>query len=163
WDCTLEPVVSEQGSEVHKKCPTSLTADHCSRTTALRLGFRLIGGLNRKHADAIVAARADGPFGSFPEFVRRTGWRAGALKRLSQADVFGSLRMDRGATLWRALPERGPPTVFDRVDCEEPPVRLPPLAPLEEVLADYRAAGLSLRPHPISFLRPMLDSLRIVP
>jgi len=129
----------------------------------LRLGFRQIGGLNRKHADAVVAARAGGPFRTFSEFVRRTGLRAGALKRLSQADAFGSLQMDRQTTLWRSLPERGPATPFDQTDIDEAAVPLPALTPFEEVLADYRSAGLTLREHPISFFRRELDSLGVAP
>jgi error-prone DNA polymerase len=167
WDCTLEAVVSGQWSVVREdRIPggsSSLTTDHWPLTTALRLGFRLIHGLARKHVDRIVEARGDGPFQTFPEFVHRTGLRAAALKRLSQADAFGSLRMDRGATLWRSLPERSPLTSFDQVDREEAPVSLPPLTPLEEVFADYRSAGLTLRQHPISFLRTLLDSLGVAP
>jgi error-prone DNA polymerase len=129
----------------------------------LRLGFRLIRGLARKYVDRIVAARVDGPFQTFSEFVRRTGLRAAALKRLSQADAFGSLRMNRQTTLWRSLPERDPLTLFDRADGDEAPAPLPALTPLEEVLADYGAAGLTLRQHPISFLRDMLKAMKITP
>jgi error-prone DNA polymerase len=130
---------------------------------ALRLGLRLIGGLSRKHADAIVAARREGRFRTFSEFVRRTGLRAGALRRLAQADAFRSLEMDRQAALWRSLPERGPLVPFDQTDRDEPPVPLPPLTPFEEVLADYRTAGLTLRQHPVSFFRRELESLGIAP
>ena len=40
---------------------------------------------------------------------------------------------------------------------------LPPLSLREQVIADYRTAGLSLRGHPIQFVRPMLDLLQVVP
>jgi error-prone DNA polymerase len=129
----------------------------------LRLGFRLVRGLNRKHFDQLLHARGDCAFQTFSEFVRRTGLRAAALKRISQADAFASLPVDRRTALWRSLPERGPLTLFDQIGQEEGPVSLPPLAPLEEVLADYQTAGLSLRPHPISFLRPLLEALKLTP
>ncbi|HEX3149897.1 MAG TPA: error-prone DNA polymerase [Gemmataceae bacterium] len=145
WDCTLES--------------TRLAA---TPSVSLRLGFRLISGLSQIHADAIVAARRDGPFRTFTEFVHRTGLRAGALKQLAQADAFGSLALDRQSTLWRSLPERGPLMVYDRFASDEEPANLPTLEPMEEVLADYKAAGLTLRQHPISFLRPMLDEMKIV-
>jgi error-prone DNA polymerase len=164
WDCTLETGVRGQGSGVSEDGGFSfLTPDPWPLTPVLRLGFRLIHGLARKHVDRIVEARRDGPFQTFSEFVHRTGLRAAALKRLSQADAFGSLRMDRGATLWQSLPERGPLTSFDPLDGEEAPASLPPLTPLEEVLADYRSAGLTLRQHPVSFLRALLDSLGVAP
>jgi error-prone DNA polymerase len=142
WDCTLEPAKPR---------------------AALRLGFRLIRGLAQPPIDALIRARRDGPFRSFAEFVRRTCLRAPALKRLAEADAFGSLGLDRQSTLWKSLPEHGPLTVYDGVDRHEDVAELPPLAPLEEVLADYRAAGLTLRHHPISFLRPALDALNVVP
>jgi len=144
WDCTLEPPA-------------------IGVSPVLRLGFRLVRGLARKYVDQIVTARAEGSFHAFSEFVRRTGLRAAALKKLSSADVFGSLFMDRQTTLWRALPERGPLTLFDEVDRDEPPVSLPALTPLHEVLADYSTAGLTLRQHPVSFLRSLLDSFKITP
>jgi error-prone DNA polymerase len=161
WDSTLE---RGQRTEDRVQTNSSLSSVLCPLPSpALRLGFRLIRGLARKHADALVRARADGPFQTFSEFVHRTGLRGGTLKRLSQADAFGSLRMERQATLWRALPERGPVTPFDQVDRDEPAVLLPPVPPLEEVLADYRTTGLSLRRHPVSFLRPVLDTLGVTP
>jgi error-prone DNA polymerase len=156
WDCTLEEVVSGQWSVVSQTATPPMSL-------ALRLGFRLIGGLNRKHADAIVTARADGLFRTFSEFIHRTGLRAAALKRLSQADAFASLQMDRQATLWRSLPERGPRTPFDAAHGDEAAVSLPALTPLEEVLADYKSAGLTLRQHPISFFRRELESFGIAP
>jgi error-prone DNA polymerase len=130
---------------------------------ALRLGFRLIRGLAQPPIDALIQARRAGPFRSFAEFVRRTGLRAAILKRLSQADAFASLTLDRQATLWKSLRERGAATVYDGVDRHEDVAELQPLEPLEEVMADYRAAGLTLRQHPISFLRETLGTLNVVP
>jgi error-prone DNA polymerase len=48
------------------------------------------------------------------------------------------------------------------VDAGEPPAVLPPAAPLQEVVADYGATGLSLRQHPVAFLRPLLGRLGVV-
>jgi error-prone DNA polymerase len=62
-----------------------------------------------------------------------------------------------------AGPGCGPVTVYDGVDRHEDVADLPALEPLEEVMADYRAAGLTLRQHPISFLRETLDAMNIVP
>src|SRR5207244_3569076 len=103
----------------------------------------------------------EGPFGSFEEFARRTGLRSAALKRLGQADAFGSLALDRRTALWRALPERDPVSLFANFDGEEAPAALPAMAPYDEVRADYHTAGLTLRQHPMSFLRSALEKLRI--
>jgi error-prone DNA polymerase len=143
WDCTLEPRAEGE--------------------PALRLGLRLVRGLSHKHAERIVACRNDGDFRSFTDFVQRTGLRSGALKQLGRADAFQSLRLDRRAALWRSLPEREPPTLFDQVEVDEPPAALPPMTPYAEVLADYGSAGLTLRQHPVSFLRPVLTEMQVEP
>jgi error-prone DNA polymerase len=138
YDCTLEP-------------------------RALRLGHRMVSGLGKAPAEAIVQGRADEPFTSFDDFARRTGLRGKALKALAAADAFRSLPVGRRAALWQSLPSRETVPLFDDVDGSEPPAALPPESPLEEVFADYGATGLSLRQHPIAFLRPQLDKLAVVP
>jgi error-prone DNA polymerase len=125
--------------------------------------MRMIRGLARAHADVIVCCRADGPFASFADFARRTGLRSATLKKLAHADAFRSLDLDRRSALWRSLPSREPFPLFDGLDAEDTPVTLPPMAPIKEVLADYGSSGLSLKQHPMSFLRPMLEERGVVP
>ena len=140
------------------------------RPLALRLGFRMISGLSEAQAEMIVARRADRPFVSFGDFARRTRLSNAVLSRLSKADAFGSLALDRRNALWNSLPVQKVMPLFD--DCphpgplpagegEEPAVVLPAASPLSEVVADYRATGLSLRDHPMKFLRPTLEKLRV--
>jgi error-prone DNA polymerase len=138
YDCTLEP-------------------------PALRLGFRMVSGLGQGPAEAVVQGRDGVPFASFDDFTRRTGLQSRALKALAQADAFGSVPLGRRDALWRSLPSREPVPLFDGVDADEPAAALPPEAPFEEVLADYGATGVSLRRHPVSFFRPLLDGLGVVP
>lgn len=122
----------------------------------------MVRGLAEADAGKVVRARVDGAFKSFDDFARRTGLGAGALKKLAQADAFRSLPLERRDALWRALPPRESYPLFAGIEASEPPAALPAMAPLQEVLADYRSAGLTLRCHPISFLRPLLDRLRAV-
>ncbi|MSR56262.1 MAG: error-prone DNA polymerase [Planctomycetaceae bacterium] len=164
WDCTLEQVVPTQAD------PDSNQTDSY-QTGAIRLGFRLISGLTREQADQIVAAREllrnsdkseTRHFETFDDFARRTGLPQSGLVRLARADAFGSLRLRRRTALWQSLPapERQL-TLFADAPAHEPTVSLPPLAPLEEVVADYRTAGLSLRDHPLTFIRSQLQQLRV--
>jgi len=91
------------------------------------------------------------------------------LSRLSKADVFGSLTLDRRNALWNALPVQKVMPLFDEppetgrpeAADPEPSVELPAASPLSEVVADYRATGLSLRDHPMKFLRPVLEKMRV--
>jgi len=160
WDCTLErlPPAPPPGDEM----------DAAGGALALRLGFRLLKGLPRSAADALVQARQQqGPFRSLAELARRTSLGRALLVRLSEADVFASLAHDRRSALWESLSqtrtvERLP--LLDALPPEnEPPVTLPALSMQEEVFADYQTAGLSLKAHPMSFHRPLLDQLNVVP
>ena len=163
WHCTLEGF-RVRGSGFRRKMGRASL-----RTTAhhlpLRLGLRQLRGLPEKQIQAIMAARREGPFQSVEEFARRTGLGRPLIMRLAKADAFGSLRVDRRGALWQALSQHrdhGMP-LFDSLAAESEvrPDELPALAPLEEVVADYRTAGLSLKGHPMSFLRPQLDDLRV--
>jgi error-prone DNA polymerase len=138
----------------------------------LRLGLRQLAGLPVAAAEAIVAARRTGPFASLDDFVRRTHLPRAIVVRLAKADALGSLGLNRRGALWEALAqekkERRLP-LFEEQEADAArsaagsrPVDLPPLAAFEEVLADYRTVGLSLRGHPMKFLRPALARLRVV-
>ena len=107
WDCTLEPTDSQE-------C-TSQRA-----ILAFRLGFRHVRGLARKHVDRVVEARADGPFQTFSEFVSPDRLvRAGALKKLSQADAFGSLQLDRQSHALAIVARTRAAHAVRRIDQEE--------------------------------------------
>ena len=144
---------------------------------ALRLGFRLVSGLPRTAVETIVAARdAGGPFASFEDFTHRTRLSNAVLKRLAAVDAFRSLKTNRRTALWKAIRSVGfnpRETTFawvkthatnaDEHEEDEPAVELPSMSPQEEVVADYRTVGLSLRGHPMQFLRPLLENLRVTP
>ena len=142
WDCTLE-----EG--------------------ALRLGLRLIRGLSETHAQAIEQARQAGPFRGWDDFSRRTRLSRAVMSRLATADAFGSLSLNRRGALWQALAEESSPQklpLFESIEPDdEPAAPLPPLELADEVVADYRTAGMSLKAHPIQFHRPRLETLGIVP
>jgi error-prone DNA polymerase len=148
--------------------PRPPTSDLRSPTSApaLRLGLRLIGGLPQAAAQKIEAARRDGPFRSLDEFVRRTGLSQAIVSRLAEADVFGSLAIDRRAALWQALGQekrvRSMPLLAG-LDDDEPAAVLPPLTMSEQVFADYRTSGLSLKGHPVGFFREQLTAIRVTP
>jgi error-prone DNA polymerase len=142
------------------------TLERSQATFALRLGLRQVRGLPEREARTIMAARRHGVFHSVEDFARRTGLGRAAIMRLANADGFGSLRVDRRGGLWQALGQhrdRAMP-LFDQLSAggeEKRPDGLPALTPLEEVLADYRMVALSLKGHPIEFLRSQLDELKV--
>jgi error-prone DNA polymerase len=122
--------------------------------------------MREANANAIVAARADGPFRSVAGLARRAGLGRAALEILADADALGSLTSDRRAALWQSLGQERRPrddALFIGINDDEPPVDLPDLTPVEQVFADYRATGMSLKGHPIQFCRDELDRLRVTP
>ncbi|HEX8621434.1 MAG TPA: error-prone DNA polymerase [Allosphingosinicella sp.] len=132
----------------------------------LRLGLRMVRGLSNLHAAQIVAARGEGPFDSIEDVWRRSGVPVAALEKLADADAFAALGLDRRQALWRV---RGlgeaPLPLFAAADAmgAEPGVALTPLTGGREVVEDYRSVQLSLRGHPLGFLRPELERRRILP
>lgn len=111
--------------------------------------------------DRIVAARERRPFTSLEEFARDTRLPKRALILLADADAFRSFGLDRRAALWavRRLPDDEPLPLFEAATAREQPderARPLPEMPLpEQVVADYQTVRLSLKGHPMQFLRPM--------
>jgi len=184
-----ESGVGSQGSEANAECgvrnaecavgipnsefriPHSCSPAHllirspAHSSPAIRLGLRMIVGLPQSAAERIEAARQP-PFRSLEDFTRRTGLSPSIVDRLARADAFQSLALDRRASLWQSLAQErhkvNQPLLNGLADSESL-AALPEMTAQQEVFADYRTAGLSLKGHPISFFRDQLDELKIVP
>ncbi|MFM1996155.1 MAG: hypothetical protein RLZZ111_542 [Planctomycetota bacterium] len=138
------------------------------RRPAVRLGLEQVRGLGEAAGRRIEAARRAGPFRMLAELVRRARLDRESLLHLARAGAFGSLGLDRRRAVWEALrcldePEDRPllaGLAETEEDDDEP--ALPALTRQEEVLADYRTAGLSLEAHPLSFERDALAARGIV-
>jgi error-prone DNA polymerase len=120
-------------------------------------------------AARIVAARERRPFTSLEDFARDTALPKRALILLADADAFRSLGLDRREALWavRRLPDDVPLPLFEAATAREQPdenAKPLPLMPLpEQVVADYQTIRLSLKGHPMQFLRPMFAKERVIP
>jgi error-prone DNA polymerase len=160
WDCTLEPAANGKH--------------------ALRLGFRLIQGLNEDELKKLVAVRGNG-FASVERLAAVAGVSRFTIERLAEADAFHSLELNRRSALWAArrldtigIPKGGRngkisanvdhplPLFASHMDDElfpEPQVVLPSMQLCEHVAEDYVATGLSLKEHPVRFFREYLTQL----
>ncbi len=125
---------------------------------ALRLGLRQIDGFRQAWAEAIEGARNGGPFISLEDLARRAALPPAALRKLADADACGSLGQTRREALWEA--RRTPPDqlpLFAFADAAELGAEADPALPAmplsEEVVADYQLLRLSLKAHPMQFLR----------
>ncbi len=135
---------------------------------ALRLGLRQISGFSEDWAKQIEAVRGAG-FDSVRDLWLRTGLPPKALEKLAHADAFNSLGLIRRDALWavKALRRAGDKDdlpLFARAAMPqlEPDAHLPPMPPGQQVVEDYRHLHLSLKAHPVSFLRHHLDVRKIL-
>ena len=128
---------------------------------ALRLGFRQIKGLTQDEADWIAAARGNG-YHSVGDVWRRAGLAPKTIERLAEADSFAALGLTRRTAIWEAkalTPGKTLPLFDGDIDGEaihEPTAHLPQMTPGEEVVEDFVAMRLSLKAHPVAFLRAQL-------
>ncbi|QKD00988.1 error-prone DNA polymerase [Mesorhizobium loti] len=168
WDCTLEKAPFDPARILprHAEMRGVIETNH-----AVRLGFRQIKGLAEKRMEAFVARRGDG-YASVRDVWLRSGLDVDEIERLAQADAFRSIGLDRRAALWdvRALGARSAAEklpLFDqpalRLRELEPETKLPKMPLGEHVIHDYRSLGLSLKAHPVAFLRERLDRAGVTP
>ena len=149
WDCTLEQGGGEQGS---------------GDAVALRLGFRRVDGLAEAACARLVAARdAGGVFADIADLRKRSGLSPSVIERLAAADAYRSLSLGRRQALWDArslidapdLPLFAAAAARDE-GAEHSMAQLPHMPLSEEVVADYQTMRLSLKAHPLAFLRARL-------
>jgi error-prone DNA polymerase len=160
--------VGERGRRLHIHPRHASMKDDVETTHALRLGLRQIAGFSEDWGKKIESLRGAG-FDSIRDLWLRTGLPPQALEKLAHADAFNSLGLNRRDALWaiKALRRTGDKDdlpLFARVtmDTIEPDADLPPMLPGQQVVDDYRSLSLSLKAHPVSFLRADLDARGIL-
>lgn len=136
WDNTLEPL--ERG------------------VFAVRLGLRQVDGVRQGMAQRIMDARQN-PFTDLSDLKRRARLDAGTMRKLAAADAVRSMQLDRRQALWDARALRDTPDLplfqENRDEGHEVQFDLPKMPICEHVIADYQTTRLSLKAHPMSFLR----------
>jgi error-prone DNA polymerase len=132
---------------------------------AMRLGFRQVNGIRKDDMEVLLGSRRD--FFRSVHDLREAGLSEATLERLAEADTFRSMNMDRRTALWKAsTKDHQRESLFsDHLsrDTAEDTVELPQMSLSEHVVNDYASLSLSLKAHPVSFLRHQLDQLRVNP
>ena len=156
----------EHGVEIRPPDINASTWDNTMEMTAsgdlaLRLGFRQIKSMREEDAAWIATARGNG-YQSVEDVWRRAGLAPRMLRILAEADVFASLGIDRREALWAAAAigsDKPLPLFAGDMDGEgivEPAAHLPQMSEGEHVVEDYVSMRLTLRAHPMAFLRHKL-------
>jgi error-prone DNA polymerase len=170
WDNGLEllsradPAAGETWTPVNPRWGDIVPRNRKDDAFALRIGLRQIDGFQEAWGQALTDERKHaGPFASIEELARRVKLPARALDLLADADACRSLGQQRREAAWevRRMPPGDLPlfaAAKARELAEEPDAKLPAMPLSEEVAADYQTVRLSLKQHPMTFLRPFFRS-----
>ena len=157
WDCTLEDIGGETPANGRER-------GRQERNIALRLGLRQVDGLPEAVAARLIAEReAGGAYADVAALKDRARIGPAHIERLASGDCFGSMQLSRRQALWDArsivggadLPLFAAAAARDE-GAETARTQLPAMPLSEEVVADYQTTRLSLKAHPMAFLRASL-------
>ncbi len=168
WDSKLE----DGAFHVHDILPRHRDMAGVIETRkAVRIGFRQVKGLRQTDLEQLTARRGQG-YDSVRDLAFRSGLSRAVIERLADADAFRSLGLDRREALWavKALdpaPADNALPLFaaaeNNAEMPEAEMRLPKMLLGEQVVEDYRHLSLSLKAHPLAFLRKRLSLERVTP
>jgi error-prone DNA polymerase len=137
WDCTLE-------------------VDAASHAPALRLGLRLIKGLGETAAAALTSVRCEGAFATTADLVQRTQLSRRDLELLAGANALSTLAGNRHHAAWGLAGVETDHVLLAQAAPNEATPLLRAPSEGQNILADFRSTGLSLRRHPVALLRDRL-------
>ena len=185
WDCTLERadgrvirptqrgaaadtidalpldedgIVMEDDGDPCLDTQEALAAD--AAPVQVRLGLRLVKGLQQASAALICRERRNGPFNDAEDLARRTGLNQQQMTMLASGDALTSISGHRRQQLWDAAAQHAPPPLLASAPVQEDFLALPQAPEGEEIVFDYASLGLTLRRHPLSLLRSLLREQR---
>jgi error-prone DNA polymerase len=138
--------------------------ERSGRFCILRLGFRQVKGLREEDIGVLVSSREAAYTGI--NSLRDLGIPESTLEKLADADAFRSIGLDRRQALWEITARNDRPEALfagqPSDESLEPVVSLPGMSISEHVVHDYAATSLSLKAHPVSFVREKLTQLHIL-
>jgi len=185
WDCTLERadgrvirptrrgeaadtidalppdkdgIVVEDDGDPFLDADEALAAD--AAPVKVRLGLRLVKGLQQASAGVICRERRNGPFNDAEDLARRTGLNQQQMTMLASGDALTSISGHRRQQMWDAAAQHAPPPLLASAPVQEDFLALPQAPEGEEIVFDYASLGLTLRRHPLALLRPALRDQR---
>ncbi len=127
----------------------------------IRLGLRFVKGLRQSAARALLAARAESPFVSMDDFLRRSDFTATERRALAAVGAFDALTAHRRAALWAVeVAWSDDESLFKQFAADDAAASpLPAMTPVEQVRADFTGLDLTVGEHPMALLRPRLTGV----
>jgi error-prone DNA polymerase len=140
---------------------------------AIRVGLRVVRGMNEEAARALIETRKELPFQGLMDFLSRTRLSPQALSSLAMGEAFSCFGLDQRQSLWEILAYRmltRPSSSEERGDGNSPQMNLfedlrsssrvedgdvsfKKLSDYQAIRTDYQVYGLSTRGHPMKELR----------
>ncbi len=142
----------------------NILEEKAGKYCVLRLGFRQVKGLREEDMNLLVSNRR--ALYTSINSLRDNGVPEAALEKLANADAFRSIDLDRRQALWETSTKDRPFGIFEGQlsgEAIEENVSLPTMTASEHVVKDYATTSLSLKAHPVSFVRQKLELLNILP
>ncbi|WP_029363496.1 error-prone DNA polymerase [Herbaspirillum lusitanum] len=130
---------------------------------AVRLGLSLLGGMKEEAALRIEQARRTQVFSDIQELARRAGLDKRDLQALAAGNALVALSGHRREALWQALDAVPAKDLLRAAPLREESLTLQAPSEAEDIVADYRSAGLTLKRHPVALLRPILTRRKFLP
>jgi error-prone DNA polymerase len=161
WEARLEPIQSRQNVAQNGQ-DMEMETRHPQRM-AVRLGLNLVQGLSHEAGWRIEEARAIRPFADTADLGLRAQLQRAELQALAAADALKALAGHRRQALWQAVAAAPAKGLLRQATVQEETLALQPPPEAADVVADYRALGLTLGRHPLALLRPMLLKKRFLP
>ncbi|MBK9166739.1 MAG: error-prone DNA polymerase [Bryobacterales bacterium] len=132
----------------------------------LRLGLRMVRGLRREAADALLAARAERPYRTIADLAHRVReLRKDELRQLAALGALNPLRGEhRRGALWeveRAVRHPGP--LLDGLPDAGGAQPLAPMTIPERLVADFQGSGVTVGRHPMAYRRAEMDARGVWP
>lgn len=143
-------------------------------TNTIRLGFRMVTGLNKNHVLALKAEREKTPFHGLSDFLKRSSLRSDVVQRLALAGRFEEFNWSARDSLWalieyeNVLAKNGAEQLnffthtplLSRMESEAQKSNyFSDLDGFEKIQNDYSAFSASVHGHPMSELRKMMSHL----
>ncbi len=132
---------------------------------AVRVGVGYVSGVGEKEAEAVVAGQ---PYAGLRDLAQRAPTDRGCVEALVESGACDCFGEQRRTMIWQLglvpRPQSVPGTRGAAKQLAlplEPTAEVPELpdqTPWERMLADYRTTNLSVGPHPLELLRPLLPS-----
>lgn len=124
---------------------------------SIRLGLQRIKGLQKDVAEKIVQGRPRKAFSSLQELASQCNLAGDELEKLAAAGALAGLNGDRHRAHWDVTGMEKALPVFGQPKFSEATPLLARVSEVEDVTADYRTTGMTLKRHPMALIRESLS------